>query len=160
MVAAKAGLTLRGPIAGDDTAIGDWLPGALIVAMGDVDRASTMTTDAVARIRGEDATARIIDVDGEPAGVIVAEPDGDTLRIPLIAVHREDRQRGIGSRAIAALEREQRRKHRFLGALAPGDGRSLYFWLRLGYKPVAIEGDSGRRVWMERRESSPRRRTA
>ena len=29
---------------------------------------------------------------------------------------------------------------------------SLYFWLRLGYKPVALEAGGGRHVWMERWE--------
>ncbi len=38
------------------------------------------------------------------------------------------------------------RPQRLLAPVAPGDGRALYFWLRLGYRPVVIDG----RVWMER----------
>jgi GNAT superfamily N-acetyltransferase len=61
----------------------------------------------------------------------------DSARVDLLAVARDDRCLGIGSRAALALERRLRRSApRIYIGLPQRFGLALYFWLRLGYRPL------------------------
>ena len=58
-------------------------------------------------------------------------------RIDFVAVAREKRRLGIGSRAALALERRLARSaDRIYVRVPPRLGLALYFWLRLGYRPL------------------------
>lgn len=96
------------------------------------------------------ASTRVVEEGGEPVAIIVADRTGDTIRFPLVTVRREARGRGIAARALVSIEAEERAR-RYEGELAAGDGRALYFWLRLGYRPFL--GTDGR-VRVERREGN------
>jgi GNAT superfamily N-acetyltransferase len=58
-------------------------------------------------------------------------------RIDFVAVTREKRRLGIGSRAALALERRLARSaDQVYVRVPPQLGLALYFWLRLGYRPL------------------------
>ncbi len=60
-----------------------------------------------------------------------------SARIDLVAVARERRRLGIGSRAALALERRLARSADRVYVRVPSQmGLALYFWLRLGYRPL------------------------
>ncbi len=61
----------------------------------------------------------------------------DSARVDLLAVARDERRLGIGSRAALALERRLKRSTRRIYIRLPERfGLALYFWLRLGYRPL------------------------
>ena len=66
-------------------------------------------------------------------------PAAGWLAVGFLAVAEPYRGRGLGSEAVVALEEETRRRrlaHRFAAGVTAGAGRALYFWLRLGYRPL------------------------
>jgi GNAT superfamily N-acetyltransferase len=86
-------------------------------------------------------------VTGESIGVAVAlldVPATGAASVPFIAIAPARRFRGLGGEAGLALERHLRSEHGVTSVYAPApDGRGLavYFWLRLGYRPLsAAEG--------------------
>ena len=91
----------------------------------------------------------------EAAGIAVlsyenASPEPDAARIHLLAVAPGRRRLGIGSRAALALERRLRASTARLYVVVPARlGLALYFWLRLGYRPLTQAG------WPARPEQSP-----
>ncbi len=136
-------MIVRAARAGDAAPIAAWLAAATGAAEPEGGCAAALR----AHIAGG-ASTRVVEEDGEPVAIIVAERTGDTIRFPLVTVRREARGRGIAAKALASIEAEERAR-RYEGELATGDGRALYFWLRLGYRPFL--GADGR-VHMERRE--------
>lgn len=64
-------------------------------------------------------------------------PEADAARVGLLAVAPGKRRFGIGGQAALALERQLRGKAKHVFVLVPSSiGLALYFWLRLGYKPL------------------------
>ena len=70
--------------------------------------------------------------------------------VKLLAVAPDKRRLGIGGRAALALERRLRRSAKRLYVLVPSRiGIALYFWLRLGYRPLT------QRDWPEAPADAP-----
>jgi GNAT superfamily N-acetyltransferase len=64
-------------------------------------------------------------------------PGRGSARIDLLAVAPDQRRLGIGGRAALALERRLARSTRRVYVAVPSRlGLALYFWLRLGYRPL------------------------
>jgi GNAT superfamily N-acetyltransferase len=119
---------------------------------GDVESLSTWLPDAASalgceRFAGEDslrgaagASDILVAVEDEPAGVLQCEggspqPDAANVRALIVAPAR--RRLGIGGRAALALERRLAKKVKRIYVAIPSElGLALYFWLRLGYRPL------------------------
>jgi RimJ/RimL family protein N-acetyltransferase len=98
---------------------------------------------------------------GELVGILdrwALYPAAGWLTTGFLAVAEPHRGRGFGGEAILTLEKESRRRglaHRFAAGVVAEAGRALYFWLRLGYRPL-LQADlpwpSPRKgvVWMVR----------
>lgn len=64
-------------------------------------------------------------------------PEGDAAQVVFLAVAPDRRRAGSGSGAVLALERRLARSARRCYAPVPARlGLALYFWLRLGYRPL------------------------
>lgn len=82
-----------------------------------------------------------------------SSPMSEAARIDLLAVPTDTRRLGIGGRAAIALEKHLAKSTRRIYVAVPSTiGLALYFWLRLGYRPllqsdwpVPLEGTS---TWM------------
>jgi len=104
--------------------------------------------------------------DGAPIGLAVAvagQPNAGSACISLLAIEPAERFRGLGGEAALALEGRMLDSWRSRVVLAPvpeGRGLAVYFWLRLGYRPllradapwplVSLGGRSVRGIWMAR----------
>ncbi len=72
------------------------------------------------------------------AVVLVDSPEARAATVPFVAVIPERRFRGLGGEACIAIERRLRQA-RFARVYAPVPetrGLAVYFWLRLGFRPV------------------------
>jgi hypothetical protein len=82
------------------------------------------------------------DASGEAIGLAVALvglPEAGSASVPFLAIAPERRFRGLGGEAGLMLERHLRRKFGIQRVYAPipdGRGLAVYFWLRLGYRPL------------------------
>ena len=101
-----------------------------------------------------------------PIGVAVAvlgAPAADAASVPFIAIEPGRRFRGLGGEAALALERYLRERFGVERVYAPvpdGRGLAVYFWLRLGYRPllqteapwplVGLTAESKPGIWMVR----------
>lgn len=105
------------------------------------------TSDAGCDAWTEDALARSIEREGvltttgrDPTLVIAYETGvlaPDAARIRLLAVDPERRRLGLGGEAALALERRLAKSMGRIYVLVPSRlGIALYFWLRLGYRPL------------------------
>ena len=80
--------------------------------------------------------------DEAPIGVLeyrVGYPAEGWLCVGFVAVEPPLRGLGFGSEAVRLLEEEALRRglaRRFCAEVPLGNGTGLYFWLRLGYRPV------------------------
>ena len=80
--------------------------------------------------------------DDAPIGVLeyrVGYPAEGWLCVGFVAVEPPLRGLGFGSEAVRLLEEEALRRgraRRFCAEVPRGNGTGLYFWLRLGYRPV------------------------
>ncbi|HKZ51107.1 MAG TPA: GNAT family N-acetyltransferase, partial [Dehalococcoidia bacterium] len=75
-----------------------------------------------------------------PLGFLGYELTGGWLTFRFLVLAPEEQGRGLGSEAVLLLEAEARRRglaRRFRAQAAPDNGLVLYFWLRLGYRPLA-----------------------
>lgn len=103
----------------------------------------------------------------EPIGLLCFRadyPEPGALTIDLVVLESSHRGRGLGGEAVLTLEKEALRRRlgrRFLAPVAASQGRALYFWLRLGYRPLlrseaAFSSVPSGIVWMARdaRESA------
>ncbi|HWO93565.1 MAG TPA: GNAT family N-acetyltransferase [Dehalococcoidia bacterium] len=124
-----------------------WLADALSGATGSRTTATSAAERLLSMIRDRPEDLRIIEVDGRPEGLVKARDTRATCTFDAVAVRPSARGGGIAAKAILEIE-DSSRASRFVGALAPADGRALYFWLRLGYRPVRRPDG---RVEMERR---------
>jgi hypothetical protein len=77
-------------------------------------------------------------------------------QVRFLAVEPGRRRLGAGGRAALALERKLKRSARAIYVLIPEHlGLALYFWLRLGYRPLTqgdwpVAPDEGASTWMVR----------
>jgi GNAT superfamily N-acetyltransferase len=82
------------------------------------------------------------DKDGKPIGAAIAlahAPAAGDACVPFLAIDPPRRFRGLGGEAGLALERHLRRRFGVGRVLAPvpdGRGLAVYFWLRLGFRPM------------------------
>jgi GNAT superfamily N-acetyltransferase len=102
----------------------------------------------------------------KPIGLAVAlkgVPASGCATIAFIGVDPAERFRGLGGEAALALERLLRERHGVETVLAPipeQRGLAVYFWLRLGYRPLlrseapwpvaGLDGKPFRGIWMAR----------
>ena len=71
----------------------------------------------------------------------LAAPRRDAAQIVFLAVTPDRRRLGIGQRAVFTLERRLARSAARCFVLVPARlGLALYFWLRLGYRPLTQAG--------------------
>jgi ribosomal protein S18 acetylase RimI-like enzyme len=90
-------------------------------------------------------------------------PTPATASVPFIAIAPPERYRGLGGEAVLALERLVQARWQVERVLAPVPerrGLAVYFWLRLGYRPlqrvealwplVGLNGRAGPGIWMGR----------
>lgn len=101
---------------------------------------------------GDDGRARLVRLaDGEDAGHLRLEADGDALIVQSLCVNEGMRSYGLGSEA-GRLVREAAAAGgwRVLRAWAPPDrGLAAYFWSRMGFRPLHGPGPDGG-IWFER----------
>jgi hypothetical protein len=84
----------------------------------------------------------ITDADGEEIGHIDAAVNGERLEVRWIEVDVSRRRWGLGMDAVRAIETEAVRRWGVRSARAEvplGTGLALYFWLRLGYRPLGVQ---------------------
>lgn len=78
------------------------------------------------------------------AGVVLFDvPAAGAASVPFLAIDPARRYRGLGGEAALALERHLRLRHGLSRVFAPvpdGRGLAVYFWLRLGYRPLTRSG--------------------
>jgi GNAT superfamily N-acetyltransferase len=108
----------------------------------------------------------ISDNEGAPIGLALVRPQipapGDAT-ISFLAVQPERRYRGLGGEAGLAVERLLRQRWkvaRVLAGVPEGRGLAVYFWLRLGFRPLSaadapgaplgLTGESLPGIWMLR----------
>jgi len=88
---------------------------------------------------------------GERVGSLRVSVDGDVLVIQSLAIESALRGYGLGSEAAGLVREAAEREARTLRAFAPGDnGLAVYFWIRMGLRPLPGEGPQGG-LWFERR---------
>lgn len=108
----------------------------------------------------------ISDREGAPIGLALLRPrapaPGDAT-IAFLAVQPERRFRGLGGEAGMAVERLARERlaaRRVYAGIPEGRGLAVYFWLRLGFRPLSsaaapktplgLAGESLPGIWMLR----------
>ena len=109
---------------------------------------------------------RVIEADGERVGVAIAriQRDKPTI-IEIVATPQEHARRGYGMRAAALIEHEFASLGvREIYAPAPAaHGIAMYFWIRLGYAPLARDAwpcDRDGVAWLSRRIVAAKRTAA
>lgn len=86
----------------------------------------------------------VSDAAGEPIGAAVYVLDAPlpgAASLPLLAIAPARRFRGLGGEAGLAIERLLRQRFGVGRVFAPvpdGRGLAVYFWLRLGYRPLTL----------------------
>ena len=90
---------------------------------------------------------------GDPAGapiglavVIPNEHEPGAATVPFLSIDPERRFRGLGGEAGLALERTLRRKlgvEKVYAPLHESRGLAVYFWLRLGFRPLSSASSPG-----------------
>jgi hypothetical protein len=124
-----------------------------------------MLEDLVAVVREHEGVL-ISDADGTPIGMAVVRggwPAPRDATIAFLTVDPARRFRGLGGEAGIELERQMRGTSGFERVYAPvpeGRGLAVYFWLRLGFRPLSraqapgaplgLTSDSKPGIWMVR----------
>lgn len=90
--------------------------------------------------------------DGESVGHLRLECDGDDLIVRELCIDDGRRSYGCGSEAgWLTVGAGEHRGYRAIRAWAhPELGLSVYYWFRMGLRPVQGEGPDGG-IWLERR---------
>jgi hypothetical protein len=83
--------------------------------------------------------------DGVEAGTLAVVADGDTLFVERLCIESEHRGYGLGTETARLVRRHaEGGPWRLLRAWAPPDlGLAVYFWCRMGLRPVPGEGPHG-----------------
>lgn len=103
-----------------------------------------------------DASADGIDVvrraDGQTVGTIALESTGDEFIVRSLCIDPGARSYGAGSEAALLLNQafDAAGARRVRAPAAPDLGLSVYFWIRMGYRPLHGEGPDGG-IWFERK---------
>jgi GNAT superfamily N-acetyltransferase len=121
--------------------------------------------DLLAHVEADEGVA-IAKPSGGLIGVAVVtpdEPEAGVACMAFVAIDPRERFRGLGGEAGLAVERrvmERWGARRVLASVPEGRGLAVYFWLRLGYRPLTqpdapwvVRGLGGKAVpgiWMER----------
>jgi GNAT superfamily N-acetyltransferase len=107
----------------------------------------------------------ISDAGGEAIGLAVMQTDGpgaECASVPLIAIEPSRRFRGLGGEAGIALDAQLRAAgyERVYAPVPDGRGLAVYFWLRLGFRPLRLDeapgpvagllGETRAGIWMMR----------
>jgi hypothetical protein len=72
------------------------------------------------------------------------DPEPGWATVDLLAIARQE-ERDVAALGVALLEAHLQGEARHIRAAVPAEvGLALYFWLRLGYRPVV----SGQGLWM------------
>jgi ribosomal protein S18 acetylase RimI-like enzyme len=128
-----------------------WLPGAARAAGCDLWADTPNLSTAIKR---DDVL-----VDGSTGAFLhieAAAPHGGEARVHFLAVDPEQRRLGLGGRVALTLEELLRGSAERIYVAVPADfGLALYFWLRLGYRPLTqrewpTSPERGPSVWMVR----------
>jgi hypothetical protein len=124
-------VALRPPRKSDAAWLDSWLP-AIARKVG------FEAVDAAQLLAERTSNLSIITRSGEPVGTIVWSSEGPRATIRLVALDPVHTRRGTGMQAAAMLEQQlQRRGVRAIDAAASeAHGISIYFWIRLGYRPL------------------------
>lgn len=91
----------------------------------------------------------ISDPEGNPVGLAVVHlntPEPGAVSVPFLAIDPARRFRGLGGEAGLAIERHIRTRlgtTRFYAPISDGRGLAVYFWLRLGYRPLVMSESPG-----------------
>ena len=107
------------------------------------------------RVRIEEAAGGLVVTrkdSGERVGTVVAEVEDGALFVRSLYVEEGHRGFGLGSET-AHLLREAAEAAGFVALRAwapPERGLAVYFWCRMGLRPLHGEGPEGG-IWMERR---------
>jgi GNAT superfamily N-acetyltransferase len=87
---------------------------------------------------------------GERVGSLRVELAEGVLVIQSLEIEPALRGYGLGSEAGGLVREAAERESRTLRAWAPGDnGLAVYFWIRMGLRPLPGEGAGGG-LWFER----------
>lgn len=138
-------LSLRPPQAAELPLLAAWLPGAQVGAHGYAPLQVLALAEPSGRALGFLGYAL-----GGPAPPL---KEGPWLTIPFLVIDPQERGQGLGTEAILLLEGEARSRglaRRFAAPVPLAEGLALYFWLRLGYRPL---GAARGHLWMVREES-------
>ncbi len=113
------------------------------------------------RIAGEWVTLRRVEGDGvvryevrrkgrrEVVGEVSVDLSEDVPFIERLCIEEEARGYGAGSGAATALLKTLRRRYPVVRTWAPPDrGLAVYFWVRMGFRPLHGEGPDGG-LWFE-----------
>lgn len=109
------------------------------------------------RFRLEPGTGGRLDVvrvlDGLRVGTMELEAVTDGLFVRSLCIDAEHRGYGAGSEAVLLFnEACQAAGVKLVRTWAPPDrGLAVYFWIRMGYRPLGGEGPGGG-IWFERRQ--------
>jgi hypothetical protein len=134
-----------------------WLPGAL---------APEWTLDDLAYVFEAGCCVLIADQTPAPLGVAVLllnVPEPAAACVPFLAIDPARRFRGLGGEGGLGIERYLRRRQgirRWFAPVPDGRGLAVYFWLRLGYRPLSqvespgpllgLSAEPVRGIWMLR----------
>ncbi len=108
-----------------------------------------------ARVRIDERDGTLViarGVTGELVGTVVLEAQGEDLFVRSLCVDEARRGYGLGSETARLLRRAAAEAGwGMLRAWAPPDrGLAVYFWCRMGLRPLHGEGPDGG-IWFERR---------
>ena len=86
---------------------------------------------------------------GDVIGEVAIDLSGKVPFIERLCIDEEARGYGAGSGAATALLRSLARRYAVVRTWAPPDrGLAVYFWVRMGFRPVHGEGPDGG-LWFE-----------
>ncbi len=107
------------------------------------------------RIRLEERNGEVAvvgQVEGDTVGQVVLEEQGEALFVRSLCIDEARRGYGLGSETARLLRRAAAEAGwGMLRAWAPPDrGLAVYFWCRMGFRPLHGEGPDGG-IWFERR---------
>jgi hypothetical protein len=121
------------------TQMGAWLPASLAPewTLADLEAALESATGVL-----------ISDAEETPIGMAVVLPNAPSpgcASVPLIAIDPVRRFRGLGGEAGIALDRHLRASgfEKVYAPIPDGRGLAVYFWLRLGFRPLTTPHSPG-----------------
>ena len=122
-------------------------------------RSSGVDAECVARLLADpDRQVHVIEQDAQRAGIVAMhahQDDATAAIIDFVATPAEFARRGLGMRAAALLEASlaRRRVHTVYAPAPETHGIAVYFWIRLGYRPLPSSEWPDRcdgMIWMRR----------